>query len=110
MWRQGLASMPRVIQEATDAFRDVSWPLTPFVNEDCVVGGEARVSVRDFNQGYQRHCERNGILKRLGWKRVLRLMEGRYAVVAVDEIHDGKRVREKQYVGIGLREPVVTSM
>jgi hypothetical protein len=54
----------------------------------------------NFNQGYQRYCERNGILdgRRLGWKRVLRLMEGRYATVEVDETRDGKRVREKQYV------------
>jgi putative DNA primase/helicase len=108
--REGLGDMPQSIKEATAAFRDVAWPLTPLVNEDCIVESDARVSVGDFNLAYQRFCERQGVPKetRLGWKRVLKLMEARYATVNVDETTQGDvRVREKRYVGIGLREPIV---
>jgi hypothetical protein len=70
---------------------------------------DARVSVGDFNVAYQRFCDRQGVPsdRRLGWKRVLKLMEARYETVNVDEMTQGDvRVREKRYVGIGLREPV----
>lgn len=109
-YRDGLGDMPRCIAEATSAFRDVSWPLTPFVTEDCITAPDARVSVGDFNLAYQQFCERQGMPadRRLGWKRILRLMEARYETVQADEMkRDGSRVREKRYVGIGLREPVV---
>lgn len=107
--REGLGDMPRSVADATSAFRDVAWPLTPLVKEDCIVAPDARVSVGDFNLAYQRFCERQGVPKekRLGWKRVLKLMEARYETVSVDETTQGDvRVREKRYVGITLREPI----
>ncbi len=109
--REGLGEMPASIRQATAAFRDVAWPLTPFAKEDCVIDPEARVSVGDFNRGYQRFCDSHGVpkAKRLGWKRVLKLMEARYDTVHVDERTPGDgRVREKRYLGIGLRDPIVS--
>ena len=107
--RDGLGEMPKSIKEATAAFRDVAWPLTPLVTQDCHVDKDARVSVGDFNLAYQRFCDQQGVPddRRLGWKRIQRLMEARYETVNVDEMQDGVRVREKRYVGIGLNEPVV---
>jgi putative DNA primase/helicase len=107
-FREGLGDPPKAVREATESFRDVAWPLTPFVREDCVAGPGAHASVGDFNLAYQRHCERQGVPvgKRLGWKRVLALMEARHPTYATDETVDGRRIREKHYDGIGLREPV----
>ncbi len=108
-YREGLGVMPQSVKDATAAFRDVAWPLTPLVREDCVAYPEARVSVGDFNLAYQRFCERQGVPKerRLGWKKILKLMEARYETVDVDEMTQGDvRVREKRYVGIGLRDPI----
>ncbi len=107
--RDGLGQMPQSIKCATDDFRDVAWPLTPLITEDCITGEGARVSVGDFNLAYQRFCDRQGVPKerRLGWKRVLKLMEARYETVNVDETTQGDvRVREKRYIGIGLKEPI----
>jgi putative DNA primase/helicase len=111
-YRDGLGDMPASIREATAAFRDVSWPLTPFVREDCIIAPELRVSVGDFNLAYQRFCERQGVPpeKRLGWKKILRLMEARFETGMLDTMtRDHRRVREKRYLGIGLREPIATS-
>jgi putative DNA primase/helicase len=111
-YRDGLGDMPKSVRDATDAFRAVAWPLTPLVREDCNVGGGMEVSVGDFNAAYQRFCDRQGAPKdkRLGWKRVLKLMEARYSTKYVDETTQGDvRVREKRYVGIGLREPITES-
>lgn len=107
-YRHGLGEMPPSVRVATNAFRDVSWALTPLINEDCIVGPTARVSVGKFNSAYQRFCERQGVPKdkRLGWKRVLKLMEARYDTVGVQEKVDGRRVQEKRYVGVALREPI----
>ena len=108
-YREGLGLMPASVRAATDDFRDVAWPLTPFVREDCISGTDARVSMGDFNLAYQRFCERHGVPhdRRLGWKRVIKLMEARYETVAADYVKEGGgRVREKRYMGLALREPV----
>jgi len=108
-YRDGLGQMPSSIETATKAFRDIAWPLTPFVTEDCIVDPELEVSVSDFNQGYQRFCDQQGVGadRRLGWKRVLKLMEARFKTRPVDGVtSEGVRVREKRYVGIGLRVAV----
>ena len=106
--REGLGAMPACVDEATGGYRETSWPLTPFVAEDCVTGEGAHVSVGALNTAYQRFCENRGVPRewRLSFRRVQRLMEARYKTVTVDVAHAGKRVREKRYVGIGLREPV----
>jgi phage/plasmid-associated DNA primase len=111
-YREGLGMMPKSVRTATDDFRDVAWPLTPFVREDCATGPDARVSMGDFNLAYQRFCERHGVPhdRRLGWKRVIKLMEARYETVAADYVKEGGgRVREKRYAGLALREPIAFS-
>lgn len=106
-YREGLGAMPASVREATNDFRDIAWPLTPFVREDCFTNADAFVAVGDFNLAYLRFCERQGVPsdRRLGWKRVLKLMEGRYKTTEVDLRSAGGK-REKRYVGIGLRETV----
>lgn len=108
----GLQAMPSAVEEATSAFRDVSWPLSAFVKEDCVIDPSLSVAVGDLNRAYQRFCERQGAPaeKRLGWKRVLKLMEARYRTEDVDRYEDGVRIRGKFYVGIRLREPVLDAL
>ncbi len=106
--REGLGEMPASVREATRAFRDVSWPLMPMVREDCDEGLGAYVSVGDFNIAYHRFCDHQGIPKerRLGWKRLIKLMATRYATEDIDAYVGGRHVREKRYLGLRLREPV----
>jgi hypothetical protein len=65
--------------------------LTPFVTADCIEDAAQRVSVGDFHKGYQRFCDQNDIPKdrRLGMKRIARLMDARYESAQIDGVRDG---------------------
>jgi P4 family phage/plasmid primase-like protien len=95
-WQREGLNPPETVKAATDAYRQESNPITPFVEACCVVG-VGQVQAKKAYEAYEAFCRDSGVeqWKRLSNKAFFRAMEQRF------EKKDGRQVL---YVGVGLKD------
>lgn len=102
LWLRDGLNPPDTVKAATAAYRQESNPITPFIEQCCVVGGGGmNVQAKQAYEAYERFCRDSGVeqWRRLTNKAFFKAMEQRFEKVERREV-----TRQKFYVGVGLRD------
>lgn len=101
LWLRDGLNPPDTVKAATAAYRHESNPITPFIEQCCIVGAEMKVQAKQAYEAYEKFCRDSGVeqWKRLTNKAFFKAMEQRFEKVERREVN-----RQKFYVGIGLRD------
>lgn len=99
-WQRDGLNPPDVVKAATDAYRQESNPISPFLDDRCVLDAKVRVQAGRLFKEYESWCNDAGVesWRRLSNKAFYKAMERRFQKV---ELRQGSR--QTFYVGVALK-------
>lgn len=99
LWQKERLDPPAAVRELTDEYRKDQDPLKDFLEDCCVIQGNAQAKNKQLWESYTIWCRENGEKYPIGRKKFTQLLFSK----GMDQFHDG---RHRMWIGLCLKDSI----